>query len=168
MHKRERPTDLIEVTANALSDNVVAVMLLAVQKDNLEPNIKQAIGWAHSAFEKGHGSTETVMKKCIQAFPSLWLYESREFEEREESFEFPEEFVFFEEFEEEFERINTITSGLRSFIANPPFSLSSDDKCHIMIVTILILERACLFFCLIIYAILYSGIGYGLFSIQGF
>jgi hypothetical protein len=45
MHKRGRPTDLIEMTANALSDNVVAVMLLAIQKDNLEPNIKQAIKW---------------------------------------------------------------------------------------------------------------------------
>jgi hypothetical protein len=45
MHKDGRATDLIEITANALSDVVVAVMLLAVQKDNLEPNIKQAIKW---------------------------------------------------------------------------------------------------------------------------
>ena len=45
MHKDGRTTDLIEITANALSEDVVAVMLLAVQKDNLEPNIKQAIKW---------------------------------------------------------------------------------------------------------------------------
>jgi hypothetical protein len=38
-------TNLIEITANALSGNAVALMLLAVQKDNLEPNIKQAIKW---------------------------------------------------------------------------------------------------------------------------
>jgi hypothetical protein len=45
MHKDGRPTDLIEMTARALSDDAVAIMLLAVQKDNLEPNIKQAIKW---------------------------------------------------------------------------------------------------------------------------
>lgn len=46
MHKHEqRCTDLIEVTANALSGNVVAIMLLALQKDNLELNINQAIRW---------------------------------------------------------------------------------------------------------------------------
>ena len=36
---------LIEMTANALSGGVVALMLLAIQKDNLELNIKQAIKW---------------------------------------------------------------------------------------------------------------------------
>ena len=44
MHKHDqRCTDLIELTANALSGDVVAVMLLAVQRDNLELSIKQAI-----------------------------------------------------------------------------------------------------------------------------
>jgi hypothetical protein len=37
--------DLIEKTASALSGNTVTLMLLTVQKDNLEPNIKQAIKW---------------------------------------------------------------------------------------------------------------------------
>jgi hypothetical protein len=46
MHIHGQPcTNLIEITANALSGDVVGVMLLAVQKDNLEPNIKQAINW---------------------------------------------------------------------------------------------------------------------------
>ena len=46
MQKRgQRCADLIEVTADALNDGVVALMLLAVQKDNLELNIKQAIKW---------------------------------------------------------------------------------------------------------------------------
>ena len=44
MHKRNQQcTDLIEVTANALSAGVVALMLLAVQRDNLELSVKQAI-----------------------------------------------------------------------------------------------------------------------------
>jgi hypothetical protein len=46
MHKDgQRCTDLIDMTTNSLSSTVVAVMLLAVQKDNLEPNINQAIRW---------------------------------------------------------------------------------------------------------------------------
>ena len=39
----ERCTALIEMTANALSDDVVALMLVAVQRGNLELSIKQAI-----------------------------------------------------------------------------------------------------------------------------
>ena len=44
MHKPEqRCSDLIEVTANALSGGGVALILVAVQRDNLELSIKQAI-----------------------------------------------------------------------------------------------------------------------------
>jgi hypothetical protein len=39
----QRCTELIEMTANALSGSVVALMLLAIQKDDLELNINQAI-----------------------------------------------------------------------------------------------------------------------------
>jgi hypothetical protein len=39
----KRCTDLIEMTANALSGDVVALMLLATQKDSLELSINQAI-----------------------------------------------------------------------------------------------------------------------------
>jgi hypothetical protein len=46
MHKHgQRCTDLLEMTANALSGGVVALILLTIQKDNLELNIKQAIKW---------------------------------------------------------------------------------------------------------------------------
>ena len=44
MHKHDqRCTDLIDMTANALSGDVVALMLIAVQSDNLKLSIKQAI-----------------------------------------------------------------------------------------------------------------------------
>ena len=36
---------LVEMTANALGSSVVTLMLIAVQKDNLELSIKQAIKW---------------------------------------------------------------------------------------------------------------------------
>ena len=41
----QRCAGLIETTANALSRSVVALMLVAVQRGNLELSIKQAIGW---------------------------------------------------------------------------------------------------------------------------
>ena len=44
MHKHgQQCTDLIEVTANALSEDVVALMLIAVQRDNLGLSVKRAI-----------------------------------------------------------------------------------------------------------------------------
>jgi hypothetical protein len=46
MHKPgQRCTDLIDVTANTLSVGVVALMLMAVQRDNLELSVKQAVRW---------------------------------------------------------------------------------------------------------------------------
>jgi len=46
MHKHDqRCTDLITVTADALSGSIVALMLIGVQRDNLELGIKQAIKW---------------------------------------------------------------------------------------------------------------------------
>ena len=41
----QRCADLIDLTANQLSDSAVALMLVAVQRDNLELSIKQAIRW---------------------------------------------------------------------------------------------------------------------------
>ena len=44
MHEAgKRCTELIEKTANALNDNVVRVMLLAVQRGNLELSINVAV-----------------------------------------------------------------------------------------------------------------------------
>ena len=46
MHENgQRCTDLIKLTANSLSGGVVALMLVAVQKDNLELSINHAIEW---------------------------------------------------------------------------------------------------------------------------
>ena len=44
MHKKgQQCTELVEKTANKLSGGAVAVMLLAIQKENLEINIKEAV-----------------------------------------------------------------------------------------------------------------------------
>ena len=41
----QRCAELIEMTAEALSSRAVALMLVAVQRDNLELSITQAIKW---------------------------------------------------------------------------------------------------------------------------
>jgi hypothetical protein len=41
----QRCTDLIEATAKALSDSTIALMLLTVQKGNMELNINRAVEW---------------------------------------------------------------------------------------------------------------------------
>jgi uncharacterized protein (DUF952 family) len=43
--KGQRCIELIETTANALHSGAVALILLSVQKDNLELNIKKAVEW---------------------------------------------------------------------------------------------------------------------------
>ena len=46
MHKEgQRCMELIETTANALYSGAVALILLSIQKDNLELNIKRAVEW---------------------------------------------------------------------------------------------------------------------------
>jgi hypothetical protein len=46
MHKPgERCVDLIAKTADALGDSVLSLMLIAVQKDNLELSVNQAVKW---------------------------------------------------------------------------------------------------------------------------
>ena len=37
--------DLIEKTAAALDDDILALMLLAVQKDNLDLSVRLALNW---------------------------------------------------------------------------------------------------------------------------
>jgi len=73
MHKDgQQCTDLIKLTANSLSGGVVALMLIAVQKDNLELSITSAISWTKDRFQELE-STEVVLKRCIVAFPWMWL-----------------------------------------------------------------------------------------------
>ena len=46
MHKPDQKCkELIDVTADALSAGVVTLMLTAVQRDNLELSVKQAVKW---------------------------------------------------------------------------------------------------------------------------
>ena len=92
MHRHDQLcTDLLEVTANALSGGVVVLMLLAVQRDNLEFSVTKAVEWlvptydeitmkmcsphyrTHDILRRRRASTESVIRACVMAFPSIWV-----------------------------------------------------------------------------------------------
>ncbi len=91
-HKEARCDSLIEATAAALNDNVVALMLVAVQRDNnlglsvnlaLNRSVHQLKGtvgrnlirlcrvYSRDGFNK-HGA-RTIVRECIFPFPYLWV-----------------------------------------------------------------------------------------------
>jgi len=163
----QRCTELISKTASSLSSNVVRLMLLAVQKDNLELNINYAVKWVHSAFERGSGNTETVIKLCVLAFPPIWNYggESEELSKKEKrgrelrarfGFKYhrtdEEEDKTAERLMKEDSEFKEIFSNLHLFLADPPFLTTSDDiddthhGHHLLIAITIILEHACVIF----------------------
>jgi hypothetical protein len=91
MHKQGQCTDLIDKTANELGDDVVTLMLVAVQRGNLELSVTEAIrryvrvciateirrvyslDRTHAKSKQGIVSIEVVTEICIVAFPSLWV-----------------------------------------------------------------------------------------------
>jgi len=146
INKDGKCADLIQTTANELSPNVVTLMLAVVQRGNLELSMKQVIGRTHVKFKQGIVSTEVVIKMCIMSFPSLWLEAvQRELDlEALNSFdEYDFDLDYFEDMSDD-DSLETLLSKLKSFIAEPPISASSDDAHHTMIVAVLILECASL------------------------
>jgi len=160
MHKPDqRCTDLIEMTANTLSGGVVALMLMAVQRDNLELSIKLAIKGTYRLLGKGPTSTEIIIKICIMAFPSIWLlYMSSSNVGNEDPLE--ELLQTLEKFfnqQSEFElqrflgdftlgQFESVFHKLSSFYSNPDLFISSDESIHTMIATVLIMEYASILF----------------------
>ncbi|KAF8264582.1 hypothetical protein EI94DRAFT_1686266 [Lactarius quietus] len=69
MHLKDRSCNgLIDTTAAALNEDIVALMLLAVQKGNLGWSVKIALNCAHlQGFE-----VERVVRECLVLFPYIW------------------------------------------------------------------------------------------------
>src|SRR4051812_22635221 len=78
MHKEKSDClHLIETTAASLNSDVLAVMLLAVQRENLELSIKMAVKWWLRMERKaGDEWTHLTMKRCLFVFPRLWVSRS--------------------------------------------------------------------------------------------
>jgi hypothetical protein len=72
MHKSDgRCNTLIEETAEALIDDVVTLMLVAVQRSNLELSVKIAVKRTCPHF---WCDAKDIVKKCLEPFPYIWLF----------------------------------------------------------------------------------------------
>jgi hypothetical protein len=71
MHRpSQRCADLIETTANALSGGAVALILLAIQKNNLELNINRAIELYVYVYSGSKNETSIVLPQGPLCVPS--------------------------------------------------------------------------------------------------
>ncbi|KAF8257267.1 hypothetical protein EI94DRAFT_1759526 [Lactarius quietus] len=70
MHMKDSRCDcLVEMTAAVLNEDTVALMLLAVQRGNIEFSVKTSLSRVHrlTGFE-----VEQVIRACLAPFPYLW------------------------------------------------------------------------------------------------
>jgi len=70
MHmQNSRCNDLIEKTAMALNEDIVALMLLAVQRNNLRLSVKAALD---RALPHTGSKVEDIVRECLFPFPFIW------------------------------------------------------------------------------------------------
>ncbi|KAN0131251.1 hypothetical protein V8E53_010955 [Lactarius tabidus] len=70
MHRKDSHCDsLVETTAAALNEETVALMLLAVQRSNLDLSVKTALRRVH---QKAGLNVKEVIKECLVPFPYIW------------------------------------------------------------------------------------------------
>ncbi|KAN0134473.1 hypothetical protein V8E53_007619 [Lactarius tabidus] len=65
--------DLLEKTATALDKDTVALMLLAVQRGNLELSVKVALNNVYSVAELRVKDAKGIVRECLYSFPHLWV-----------------------------------------------------------------------------------------------
>ncbi|KAH9018570.1 hypothetical protein EDB84DRAFT_1442363 [Lactarius hengduanensis] len=71
--KTSRCDDLIEKTAAALNEDTVALMLLTVQKGNLQLSVKMALNRVLSGAGFKVEGTERIVRECLVVFPFIWV-----------------------------------------------------------------------------------------------
>ncbi|KAN0137755.1 hypothetical protein V8E53_004239 [Lactarius tabidus] len=74
MHMEDsRCDDLVETTAEALNEDVIASMLLAVQRDNLELSVKTALTRSRGAVSlPGFRAIRHAIRECLVPFAYIW------------------------------------------------------------------------------------------------
>jgi hypothetical protein len=72
MHmQKSRCDDLIEKTAAALNQDIIALMLFAVQKDNVQLSVKAAL---NRALPHTGSDVKLIVRKCLYPFPYIWFF----------------------------------------------------------------------------------------------
>ncbi|KAH9161960.1 hypothetical protein EDB89DRAFT_2080098 [Lactarius sanguifluus] len=73
MHRQNsRCDDLIEKTTTALNEDTVALMLLVVQKGNINLSVKMALNRVVSGARFKVEGAERMVRECLFAFPFIW------------------------------------------------------------------------------------------------
>ncbi|KAN0137565.1 hypothetical protein V8E53_004616 [Lactarius tabidus] len=67
--KDSRCDSLVEKTAGALNEGAITLMLLAVQKGNLELSVKMALSRVQGLAEI---NVKNVIRECLLSFPYIW------------------------------------------------------------------------------------------------
>ncbi|KAN0137608.1 hypothetical protein V8E53_004659 [Lactarius tabidus] len=70
--KDSRCDSLVEKTAGALNEDAITLMLLAVQKGNLELSVKIALSRSCSVQRLAEINVKNVIRECLIAFPYVW------------------------------------------------------------------------------------------------
>ncbi|KAN0127825.1 hypothetical protein V8E53_014381 [Lactarius tabidus] len=65
--------DLLEKTATALDKDTVALMLLAVQRSNLELSVEMALNRVYSGAKFSVKDAKGIIYECVHSFPHLWV-----------------------------------------------------------------------------------------------
>jgi len=156
MHYRDSRCDsLIEMTAAALNSDVVAMMLLAVQRGNLELSVKTALNrvYLHTGFKVDGFKVERVVRECLAPFPYIWFLreerlESLEFEELDVQMESSEEMSelslgsLFEELLRSLKSLNHFTAHIMSLPIIQNLVHNGAGHHHLLLAAILILKHA--------------------------
>ncbi|KAN0137602.1 hypothetical protein V8E53_004653 [Lactarius tabidus] len=70
--KDSRCDSLVEKTAGALNEDAITLMLLAVQKSNLELSVKMALRRSCSVQRLAEINVKNVIRECLFPFPYIW------------------------------------------------------------------------------------------------
>jgi GTPase SAR1 family protein len=66
--------DLIKKTAAGLNDDTVALMLLAVQRGNLELSVKSVLIHLYSGTVLKVTAVKDLVRECLRPFPYIWFF----------------------------------------------------------------------------------------------
>ncbi|KDR68943.1 hypothetical protein GALMADRAFT_160725 [Galerina marginata CBS 339.88] len=122
--------NLIEETAGALNDDVVTLMLVAVQRGNLELSIAVAVKSACPNFVFETEDMKDIVEKCLTPFPYIWTVKAHT------SF-FK---IFVDSVCSSFFRNLWVTYIMSMKVIQQFFS--ANTRCHLMIATLIILRHA--------------------------
>lgn len=152
MHKvGEGCLRLIGMTADALDHRVLTLMLLAVQRGNVEMSIRVAVKRACDILHGGGQDVRKIVQKCMEPFPYIWLwnydddYDDDDHDDDDYYLDFNLDLRDFEDFYFDYYfKDDDVVKTLDLLMLCIEHAALHENNYHIMIMIILILEHATL------------------------